>query len=81
MLTIKCAKCKDKIMKYKKIGKGRVLKCWEGKIRRLYGEVKDDQLICSSCSNIIGEVKSRSGKNYVDMDRKQFTYSGRKIPK
>lgn len=78
MLTIKCAKCKTKIMKYKKIGKGKVLRCWKSKITRMYdGEVKDGQLVCTHCGNIIGEVKEKC----VDMTRKAFTYSGRKIRK
>ncbi|GAB6100628.1 hypothetical protein JCM16358_25070 [Halanaerocella petrolearia] len=81
MLTIKCAKCKDKILKYKKIGKGRVLRCWEEKIRRIYGKVEEDELVCDNCGNIIGDIKSRGSKNYVKMNRNQFTYTGTKIEK
>ena len=81
MLTIKCAKCKDKIMKYKKIGQGKVLKCWEKKIRRLYGIIKNNKLLCSNCKNVIGKIKSKNSKNYVKMNRDQFTYTGKKIRK
>ncbi|MCK8826768.1 hypothetical protein MWH25_03285 [Natroniella acetigena] len=81
MLTIKCAKCKDKLLKYNKIGQGRVLKCWEEKISRIYGKVDDGKLLCNNCGNLIGEVKTRGGRNYIDMNREEFTYSGRKIPK
>ena len=81
MLTIKCAKCKDKLLKYKKIGKGKVLKCWESKITRIYGEIKDDKLFCKGCGNEIGEVKTKRGKNFIDMQQDQFTYTGRKISK
>ncbi|MGM0471442.1 MAG: hypothetical protein ACQEQI_04070 [Bacillota bacterium] len=81
MLTIKCARCKDKVLKYKKIGQGRVLRCWEEKIRRIYGQLKDDQLLCSNCSNLIGEVKTGRGTNYVAMNQDEFTYTGTKISK
>ena len=75
MLTIKCAKCKTKIMKYKKIGEGRVLKCWKNKITRLYdGVVKENNLICDQCGCLIGEIKD----DHVDMNSKGFTYTGTK---
>jgi transcription initiation factor TFIIIB Brf1 subunit/transcription initiation factor TFIIB len=68
-------------LKYKKIGDGKVLRCWEEKITRIYGEVEEEELICSNCGNIIGEVKTGRGTNYVDMDQPEFTYSGTKISK
>lgn len=78
MLTIKCAKCKSKIMKYKKIGKGKVLRCWESKIKRLYNaEIKKDNLVCGGCGNDIGIIKDE----YIKMNRDAFTYTGTKIPK
>ncbi|MEJ6949453.1 hypothetical protein [Natronospora cellulosivora (SeqCode)] len=76
MLTIKCAKCKAKIMKYKKIGMGKVLKCWKSRIKRVYdGEVKDENLVCGNCDNIIGELE----EGYVKMNSDAFTYTGTKI--
>ena len=83
MLTIKCAKCKAKIMKYKKIGEGRVLRCWESKINRMYeGKVEDKDLICGECGNIIGEIKeNKKGTRFVDMNRESFTFTGTKISK
>jgi len=69
-------------MKYKKIGQGKVLRCWESKIRRFYdGKVKEDELICSSCGNVIGDIKSDKRGNYVDMNSDSFTYTGTKIDK
>ncbi|WP_018248765.1 hypothetical protein [Orenia marismortui] len=68
-------------MKYKKIGQGRVLRCWENKIRQLYGRIEDNNLFCRDCNNLIGEIKSRGQRNYVKMNRNQFTYSGTKISK
>lgn len=78
MLTIKCAKCKSKIMKYKKIGQGKVLRCWKSKITRVYeGEVKNSNLICGNCGNIIGKLK----ENRVKMNNDSFIYTGTKISK
>ena len=78
MLTIKCAKCKSKIIKYKKIGTGKVLRCWKSKIKRVYdGEVQNGNLVCSNCGNIIGKVED----DYVKMNRDAFTYTGTKIKK
>lgn len=68
-------------MKYKKIGEGRVLRCWEEKIRRIYGEVEEDQLLCANCGNILGEVETKRGENYVNMNQPEFTYSGTKVSK
>ncbi|WP_051412235.1 hypothetical protein [Halonatronum saccharophilum] len=68
-------------MKYKKIGKGRILRCWESKIKNLYGEIKEEKLVCNNCDNIIGEIESKGKRNYVKMNREEFTYSGRKIRK
>ncbi len=81
ILTIKCAKCKAKIMKYKKIGQGKVLCCWGDKIKKMYGHIRDEKLLCSNCDNLIGEIRSKGHRNYVSMNRDQFTYSGTKIRK
>jgi DNA-directed RNA polymerase subunit RPC12/RpoP len=78
MLTIKCAKCKSKLFKYKKIGKGKVLRCWKSKITRIYdAEVINKKLVCSKCKNEIGEIKDKK----IDMNLEQFTYTGTKISK
>ena len=78
MLTIKCAKCKTKIMKYKKIGGGKVLRCYKKMIKRVYdGVVNEDKLKCENCGNIIGKIKSK----HVKMIGKAFTYTGTKINK
>jgi len=78
MLTIKCAKCKTKLFKYKKIGQGRVLRCWKSKITRLYdGELAGKNFLCGNCGNIIAEIKD----DCLDMNSDAFTYSGTKIRK
>ncbi|ERJ12697.1 hypothetical protein [Haloplasma contractile] len=76
MLTIKCAKCKTKIIKYKKIGTGKVLKCFISRIKRYYdGEIKNDHLICGKCGNQIGKLEDE----YFKMNQSAFTYTGTKI--
>lgn len=78
MLTIKCSKCKNKLFKYKKIGKGKVLRCWKSKITRVYDTtVEDKHLKCGNCGNIIGEVSNKK----IDMNSSAFTYTGTKIEK
>lgn len=79
ILTIKCAKCKSKVLKYKKIGSGQVLRCWESKIRHIYGELSNDKLYCPDCKNLMGTVKTDREENYVKMEQSQFTFSGHKI--
>ena len=82
MLTIKCAKCKSKIIKYKKIGMGKVLRCWKERITRVYdGKEKDGKLICSQCGNALGHLKENNRGKYYKMDKDQFTYTGKKISK
>jgi len=60
-------------MKYEKIGKGKVLRCWKSRIKRLYwAEINDNKLICKSCGNVIGEIQD----NYIKMNGDAFTYTG-----
>jgi len=63
-----------------KIGKGKVLKCWESKIKKLYdAEVKENELRCKNCGKIIGDViLDNNGDNYVNMDSNSFTFTGTK---
>ena len=78
MLTIKCSKCKTKLFKYKKIGEGKVIRCWKSKITRVYEtEVKNGKLLCGNCGNVIGEVDDKK----VDMISDAFTYTGTKVSK
>jgi len=78
MLTIKCAKCKTKLFKYKKVGQGRVLRCWKSKITRVYeGEVEAKNFVCGNCRNPIAEIKD----DHLDMNSDAFTYTGTKIRK
>jgi len=77
LLTIKCARCKSKVMQYKKIGQGRVLRCYLPRIKRFFARVEKGQLQCPGCDNIIGKKKT----GFFQMNRREFTYSGKKIKK
>ncbi|ACB86333.1 hypothetical protein [Natranaerobius thermophilus] len=75
MLIIKCAFCKAKIFRYKKIGKGQVLRCYKDRINRVYqGQISDDELVCGKCGGRIGRVEDHK----IKMDQNAFTYSGKK---
>ena len=71
MITIKCAKCKSKVFRYLKIGKGRVLHCWKGRIVKDYSIREGSEVKCQ-CGNLIGIDEGK----WVDMKRRSFIYSG-----
>jgi len=71
MLIIKCAKCRAKIFKYRKFGKGRVLRCWFARIEEDYSVHTGDSVQCK-CGNIIGT----SDNLKVRMKQSSFTSSG-----
>ena len=53
MLTIRCVKCKSKIFRYLKVGKGRLLHCWKMRIIEDYS-IHDGIDIKCQCGNLIG---------------------------
>ena len=53
MMLIRCSKCKGKIFKYIKIGKGKVLYCWKDRIIEDFSIQEGNQIKCN-CGNIIG---------------------------
>ncbi len=53
MLTIRCAKCKARLFKYRKYGGGRLLRCWKERIVADY-TVKDGDEVKCKCGNLIG---------------------------
>lgn len=71
MVTIKCARCKRKIFKYKKIGKGKLWHCWRERIIEDYS-IKDGDKIKCECGNIIGIVQRR----WIKLRQNSFIYSG-----
>ncbi|TET21494.1 MAG: hypothetical protein E3J78_03975 [Candidatus Cloacimonadota bacterium] len=71
MFTIKCSKCKKKLFKYVKVGKGRLWHCWKERIVEDFTIRKGDRVMCL-CGNEIGVNKGR----YIKLRRHSFTYKG-----
>ncbi|MCK5258480.1 MAG: hypothetical protein KAJ69_03085 [Thermoplasmatales archaeon] len=69
MLTIRCAKCKSKIFRYLKIGKGRVLHCWKGRIIEDYSIHEGMEIKCQ-CGNLIGIDEEK----WIKMKQNAFSY-------
>lgn len=74
MLVLRCAACRAKLWKYKKIGKGEVLRCHKDRITRVYDVVERDGRIWCRCGKAIGV--DRGG--HWHMLGGTFTYSGTK---
>ena len=71
MVVIRCARCKQKIFKYEKIGKGRIWHCWKHRIKEDYSVHKGTEIRCS-CGNIIGITEGK----WIKMKQNAFEYSG-----
>jgi hypothetical protein len=69
MITIKCAKCKHKVFRYIKIGKGRVLHCWKSRIVKDYS-IHDGNEVKCQCGNLIGIDEG----HWVKMRQHSFIY-------
>ena len=78
MLILRCAACKKKLWRYKKIGPGEVLRCHKERILKEFGNhaAKGHKIYCR-CGKELGIDK---GTNYK-MIAKAFTYSGTKLNK
>ena len=61
MLIIKCAKCKRKVFKYVKIGKGKVWHCWKDRIIEDLSIHEGKNIKCN-CGNLIGIDEEKSIK-------------------
>lgn len=71
MIIIKCAKCKRKIFKYRKVGKGRILRCYKDRIVKHY-PIRDRKDIQCLCGQLIGINKGK----WIKMKQNAFEYSG-----
>jgi hypothetical protein len=76
MIIIKCAQCKRKLLKYNKIGKGRVLRCYKDRIVKYYAVRDRDNLQCE-CGQLIGVDHGQ----WIKMKPNAFEYSGTLIRK
>jgi len=73
MLIIKCAKCKRKILRYVKIGKGKLWHCWKDRIIEDFS-IHDGKNIKCTCGNLIG---IDTGK-WIKLKQHSFITSGTK---
>ena len=71
MITIKCAHCKKKIFKYKKIGKGRLWHCWKDRIIEDQS-VREGSKIKCQCGNLIGIDEEK----WIKMKQNSYNLSG-----
>ncbi|RKY67765.1 MAG: hypothetical protein DRQ02_06330 [Candidatus Latescibacterota bacterium] len=71
MIIVKCAKCKSKILKYQKVGKGRLWHCWKDRIIEDYSTRNGNKVKCQ-CGNLIGIDQGK----WIKMRQCSFTYSG-----
>ena len=63
IITIRCNKCKSRIFKYKKVGRGHILKCYKSRILE-DNAVYDEKKVLCSCGNEIGVDKG----TYIKMN-------------
>ena len=71
MITIKCGKCNSKVFKYRKIGKGKLLHCWNERIIKDFS-IREGRLIKCKCGNLIGVQMAKC----VKMKQHSFTFKG-----
>jgi len=71
MIIVRCAKCKRKIFKYRKIGKGKLLHCWKDRLIEDYTLREQNEVRCE-CGNLIGIDEGK----WIKMKQYAFFYSG-----
>jgi hypothetical protein len=78
MLIIRCSACRKKLFRYRKLGKGEVLRCHKSRIERTWDNwsLSEGKLTCK-CGAVIAHDKDL----HYRMVSKAFTYSGTKEPK
>ncbi len=58
IIIIKCDKCKSKIFKYEKVGRGHILRCYKKNILEDHAVYENKKVLCS-CGNKIGVDKGK----------------------
>jgi len=71
MITIRCARCKRKIFKYIKVGKGRLWHCWKDRIKEDRSIQEEDYIKCQ-CGNVIGIDEGKM----IKIKQHSITYTG-----
>ncbi|MFW6324867.1 MAG: hypothetical protein ACOC0U_07370 [Desulfovibrionales bacterium] len=77
MLTIRCAGCKSKLFKYRKIGPGEVLRCHKSRITKVFAVREEHGRLKCLCGSTIGIDLG----GFYKMKSDRFTYSGTKDSK
>jgi len=73
MLIIKCARCKQKIFRYVKIGKGKLWHCWKDRIVEDFS-IHDGKNIKCKCGNLIGIDEDK----WIKLKQRSIITSGTK---
>jgi hypothetical protein len=71
MITIRCIKCKQVVLKYQKIGKGNLWRCWKSRIKRDHSIHQGNGIRCV-CGNLIGIEEEK----WIRMKQHAFEISG-----
>jgi hypothetical protein len=74
MITIRCARCQQKVFRYQKLGKGRLWHCWKARIVGDYSVREGNEVKCS-CGNVIGTDQGK----WIKMKQGFFTCSGTEL--
>lgn len=77
MLIMKCAACRKKLFRYRKIGSGEVHRCHKDRIERVFSVTEREDGIYCECGRRVGMDRG----TYYTMVKKAVTYSGEKLPK
>ena len=71
MITIKCARCKRRLLRYAKMKRGRVLHCYKDRISKDWTVRVGDEVRCE-CGNVIGVDEGR----WIKMRQGSFIHTG-----
>jgi len=71
MITIRCARCKRKIFRYVKIGRGKIWHCWKDRVVEDFSIHSGKDIKCP-CGNLIGVDDGK----WIKMKQHAFTHSG-----
>jgi hypothetical protein len=71
VLVIRCARCRARLLKYRKIGKGRLLHCWKDRILEDHTRRSGSEVRCP-CGSLIGVDEEK----WIKMKQAAFTSSG-----
>ena len=59
IIVVNCPRCGGKVLKYLKIGRGRLLRLWKDRIVRDYSIHEDNKIKCPICGYLIGVGEGR----------------------